>query len=138
MKTIRVNPSEITRKWVLVDAKGEVLGRVASKIASILQGKNNVHFTADSDMGDHVVVVNAAEIVLTGKKADTKTYFRHSTYAGGGKMPGFKEVMAKDGTFPLIHAVKGMLPKNALGRKMVKKLHVYAGAEHPHSAQKPQ
>ena len=138
MKTQFKSKSEITRNWYVIDAKGEILGRVASKVANILMGKNKPDFSKNLDTGDHVVVINSSEIKLTGNKEFQKTYFSHSTYPGGGKSTEFLKAMAKDGTFPLRQAVKGMLPKNARGREIITKLHVYAGAEHQQGAQKPQ
>jgi large subunit ribosomal protein L13 len=125
-------------KWWFVDAKGEVLGRLATRIASRLRGKHNPLFTPHVDTGDWVVVVNADKIVLTGKKMDKKNYYRHSGYIGGLKTTTAKELSEKSPEDLIRFAVKGMLPKNRLGRKLFKKLKVYAGDEHPHDAQMPE
>lgn len=137
MKTAFAKPETISRKWHLVDAKDQVLGRVASNVATLIMGKNKADFSTNMDTGDNVVVINAEAIVLTGKKADTKEYFSHSTYAGGERILSFKQLLAKDPTLPFQKAVWGMLPKNTRGRAMLKKLFIYAGEEHPHKAQNP-
>ena len=128
---------EVERKWVLIDADGVTLGRLATKAAMILRGKDKPQFTPNSDTGDFVVIINADKVVLTGVKADKKEYWRYSGWLGGLHFESFKEAMAKHPERVIEHAVKGMLPKNTLGRAMGKKLKVYAGAEHPHMAQKP-
>ena len=138
MKTAILDKSEITRKWYIVDANKQVLGRFASEIAKILMGKNKPEYSTFQDMGDNVVVINAANVVLSGNKETTKTYFSHSTYPGGGKTISFAEAMEKDPASPLEKAVRGMLPKNTRGREMFKKLFVYGGDIHPHLAQKPE
>ncbi len=138
MKTVVVNTTSIERKWYVVDAQDLVLGRISSKIASILMGKGKPAYSPNQDHGDFVVVVNADKIVLTGKKEDMKTYFRHSGYAGGEKIRSFKEQQALDASVVIKKAVHGMCPKTKLGRAIEKKLFVYAGAEHPHAAQKPE
>lgn len=138
MKTEIVNDKNVERKWLLIDAKDQVLGRVSTQIAHILKGKHKASYSPASDVGDYVVVINADKIVLTGAKADTKSYFSHSTYAGGAKVVGFQAAIEKKPTFPLEHAVKGMLPKNAIGKRMFSKLFAYAGEEHPHAAQSPE
>lgn len=138
MKTQIVNDSNIDRKWLLIDAEGQTLGRLSTKIAELLRGKHKASFSPSVDVGDNVVVVNAEKVVLSGNKANTKEYFSHSTHPGGGKFMSFAHALEKDGAIPVQYAVKGMLPKNSLGRKMIKKLHVYAGSEHPHEAQAPE
>ncbi len=138
MKTKTTTPKDIVRKWYVVDAKGQTLGRLASKIAKILQGKHKPYYAPYLDTGDYVIVINADKIKLTGRKWEQKTYFRHSGYLGGEKIISFRKMMEKQPEFPVINAVRGMLPKNKLGRKMLKKLFVYAGEKHPHAAQKPE
>jgi len=130
--------SEIERKWYVVDAEGKTLGRLASEVASILRGKHKPTFTPHVDTGDHVILINADKIELTGKKLSDKIYYRHSGFAGGLKTRTAGEMRAKYPTKMLELAIKGMLPKGSLGRQMGKKLHVYAGSEHPHQAQKPE
>lgn len=137
MKTYYAKPQEVERAWVLIDATDQVLGRVAVKAAQILKGKHKPQYTPHVDTGDFVVVINADKIRVTGNKAEDKRYYRHSGYPGGLKSESFNEAMAKHPERVIEHAVKGMLPKNTLGRAMGKKLKVYAGAEHPHMAQKP-
>jgi len=138
MKTYSVKAGEIERRWYVVDAEGQVLGRLATEVARVLRGKHKPIYTPHLDTGDFVVVVNAEKIRLTGNKADTKTYFRHSGYMGGEKHIPFRSMLEKHPERILELAIKGMLPKNALGRQMRSKLKVYAGAEHPHQAQQPQ
>lgn len=138
MKTYYAKPSEVEHAWVLIDAEEQVLGRVATKAAHILKGKHKPTYTPHIDTGDYVVIINADKIRLTGNKASAKEYFRHSGFPGGLKSETFGEAMAKHPERVIEHAVKGMLPKNTLGRAMGKKLKVYAGAEHPHMAQQPQ
>jgi large subunit ribosomal protein L13 len=138
MKSYMANPSKIERKWYVVDATGHTLGRLTSEIASILRGKNKPEFTPHVDTGDYVIVVNAEKIKVTGKKLDQKIYYHHSEYVGGMKETTLKDMLAKKPEYVIEHAVKGMLPKGPLGRQMAKKLHVYAGAEHDHAAQKPE
>ena len=130
--------ADIERKWYVVDAEGQVLGRVASQVANILRGKNKPIYTPHTDTGDFVIVINAAKLVLTGKKLDQKKYYHHSGYAGGLKETKYRRLMAEKPEFALRHAVVGMLPNGPLGRQMAKKLKVYAGAEHEHEAQKPE
>ena len=132
------SPSTIERKWYVVDATGHTLGRLASEIASILRGKNKPTFTPHIDTGDYVIVVNADKIKVTGKKLDQKVYYNHSDYVGGMKETTLREKMAKKPEDVIYLAVKGMLPKGPLGREMITKLHVYAGADHKHQAQKPE
>ena len=138
MKTYMPNEAAIERKWYVVDATGLTLGRLASEVAKILRGKNKPIFTPHADTGDYVVVVNAEKIVVTGKKLNDKVYYSHSDYVGGMKETTLKEMLAKKPEKVVELAVKGMLPKGPLGRKMYTKLFVYAGAEHPHAAQKPE
>ena len=138
MKSFMASPSTIERKWYVVDATGHTLGRLASEIASILRGKNKPTFTPHIDTGDYIVVVNADKIKVTGKKMDQKVYYNHSDYVGGMKETTLREKMAKKPEDVIYLAVKGMLPKGPLGREMITKLHVYAGADHKHQAQKPE
>ena len=138
MKTFMASPATIERKWYVVDATNMTLGRLASEVAKVLRGKNKPIFTPHMDTGDYVIVVNAAQVKVTGKKLDQKVYYHHSDYVGGMKETTLKEMMAKKPERVVELAVKGMLPKGPLGRQMYKKLHVYAGAEHPHMAQKPE
>ena len=138
MKTYMAKAETVQRKWYVVDAEGMVLGRLASQVAAILRGKNKPTFTPHVDTGDHVIVLNADKVVLTGDKLNQKFYRRHSGYPGGLKETSYKDLMAKKADLAVIEAVRGMLPKNALGRQMIKKLRVYKGAEHNHAAQKPE
>ncbi len=138
MSTFMANPSTIERKWYVVDADGCTLGRLASEVASVLRGKNKPVFTPNVDCGDYVIVVNAEKIKVSGKKLDDKTYFSHSLYIGGVKELTLRELLDKKPEKVIEYAVKGMLPKGPLGREMFTKLHVYAGAEHEHAAQKPE
>jgi large subunit ribosomal protein L13 len=137
-KTYTATPSTIEKKWVLIDAEDQSLGRVSSEIASILRGKNKPEFTPHMDAGDNVVVINAEKVKLTGKKMWDKEYFRHTGYPGGEKFTTAKEMMEKDPTSLIMMAVKGMLPKTKLGRQLLTNLRVYAGPVHPHSAQQPE
>lgn len=137
MKTYYAKPQEVEREWVLIDATDQVLGRVAVKAAHILKGKHKPQYTPHVDTGDFVVIINADKIRVTGNKAEDKRYYRHSGFPGGLKSESFNEAMEKHPERVIEHAVKGMLPKNTLGRAMGKKLKVYTGAEHPHMAQKP-
>ena len=138
MKTYSAKPGEIERKWYLIDAKDQVLGRLATKAALLLRGKHKPQFTPHVDTGDFVVVINADKIRLSGTKANSKEYYRHSGYPGGLKCETFAEAMQKHPERVIEHAIKGMLPKGSLGRKQATKLKVYAGEEHPHAAQKPE
>ena len=138
MQTYMANPDKIERKWYVVDAEGCTLGRLASGVASVLRGKNKPQFTPHVDTGDYVIVVNADKIKVTGKKMDQKIYYNHSDYVGGMKETTLKEMMAKKPEKVIELAVKGMLPKGPMGRDMIKTLHVYAGPEHKHAAQKPE
>ena len=138
MKTYMANPDKIERKWYVVDAEGQTLGRLAAEVAKVLRGKNKPEFTPHIDTGDNVIVINAEKIKVTGKKLDQKVYYHHSDYVGGMKETTLREMMAKKPEQVIELGVKGMLPKGPLGRTMIKKLHVYAGAEHAHQAQKPE
>ena len=138
MKTHAVKAGEIERRWYLVDAEGKVLGRLATRIATILRGKHKPTFTTHLDCGDHVIIINAKKIRVTGKKLDTKMYYTYSGYRGGLKSVVLSEQLKKHPDRVLIHAIRGMLPKNRLGRAMLKKLKVYAGDKHPHGAQQPE
>jgi large subunit ribosomal protein L13 len=135
MKTYSPSATEIKREWQVVDASGQVLGRLASQVAKLLMGKHKSIYTPHLDTGDYVLVLNAAKVEVSGKKANQKIYYRHSGYPGGLKEITFRELFSKDPTQVVEAAVKGMLPKSRLGRAMFKKLRVYAGSEHPHHAQ---
>lgn len=137
-KTYATTPDVIQRRWWVVDAQGMTLGRVSSKVAQLLRGTHKPYFTPHLDTGDYVIIVNADKIHVTGKRMDQKTYYRHSGYPGGLKSMTLREMMDKFPTRALRLSIKGMLPKGPLGRRMFKKLKVYAGAEHPHQAQQPQ
>ena len=137
MKTFMANPDKIDRKWYVVDAKGATLGRLASEVASVLRGKNKPEFTPHADCGDYVIVINAAEVKVTGKKLDQKIYYNHSEYVGGMRETTLRELLAKKPERVVELAIKGMVPKGPLGRDMYRKLHVYAGENHGHQAQKP-
>jgi large subunit ribosomal protein L13 len=137
MKTHSTKPSEITREWWVVDADGVVLGRLASEVAKRLRGKHKPTFAPHLDVGDHVIVVNASKIVLTGDKLNKKEYIRHSGYPGGLTRVPYAKIMSQKPELVIEKAVKGMLPSNRLGRAMLKKLKVYAGPEHSHDAQRP-
>lgn len=137
MKTYSPKPQHIERRWYVVDAQGQTLGRMASQVAALLRGKHKPIFAPHMDVGDHVIVVNAGGIVLTGDKENKKVAYRHSGYPGGIKATGYATLMSERPVFVVEKAVKGMLPKNRLGRAMIKKLHVIEGAEHPHQAQQP-
>ena len=137
MKTYSAKAEEIARGWSLVDAQGKVLGRLATQIAARLRGKHKPEYTPHADTGDFIVVVNAAKIRVTGRKAERKIYYRHTTYPGGIRQTSFEDLQAKHPTRALQHAVKGMLPKGPLGYAMFRKLKVYANDKHPHAAQQP-
>lgn len=137
MKSYMANPATVERKWYVVDATGIPLGRLASQVAAILRGKNKPTFTPNVDCGDFVIVTNTDKVVLTGKKLEKKLYTYHTGYIGGLKQTPYKEIMAKKSDLAVYEAVKGMLPKNSLGKKMLKKLRVYKGAEHKQQAQQP-
>jgi large subunit ribosomal protein L13 len=136
-KTISANKATIEKGWVVIDAENAVLGRVSSQIAAILRGKNKTSFTPHADCGDHVIVINADKVRLTGNKMTDKVYVRHTGYPGGQRFSTPREVLAKNPRGVIEAAVKGMLPKNRLGRRLFTNLHVYAGTEHPHAAQQP-
>ena len=138
MKTFMANAQTVERKWYVVDADGMTLGRLASQVAAILRGTNKPTYTPHCDTGDHVIVINAAKVVLTGKKLDQKVYYHHSGYAGGLKETKYRKLMAEKPEFAVKHAIIGMMPKGPLGRQMARKLRVYAGTEHEHEAQKPE
>ncbi len=135
--TYSARPADIERKWHVVDADGEVLGRLASRVAMVLRGKHKAMYTPSMDTGDYVVVVNAAKVALTGRKLDRKFHYWHTGYMDGLKTMPYREFLAKDPTGVVRLAVRGMLPKTPLGRAMLRKLKVYAGPEHPHQAQQP-
>ena len=137
MKTYQAKPLEVEREWLVIDAEDQVLGRVATKAAQLLKGKHKPQYTPHVDTGDFVIIINADKIRVTGTKASSKEYYRHSGYPGGLKCETFAEAMQKHPERVIEHAVKGMLPKNTLGRAMGTKLKVYTGSEHPHAAQKP-
>jgi len=138
VKTYSAKPHEIDRKWFVVDAATAPLGRISSRVASILRGKHKPMYTPHMDTGDHVIVINADQLVLTGAKMTDKTYARYSGFQSGLRERTAQEQMDRDSTVVVVHAVKGMLPKNRLGRQMLTKLKVYAGSEHPHASQKPE
>jgi len=138
MKSFMASPETIERKWYVVDAAEYTLGRLASEVAKVLRGKNKPTYTPHIDTGDNVIIINAEKISVTGKKLDQKVYYHHSDYIGGMKETTLREMLAKKPEKVIELAVKGMLPKGPLGREMYTKLHVYAAAEHPHAAQKPE
>lgn len=138
MKSFLAKPNEVVRAWYVIDAEGKTLGRLATEVARLLRGKHKAIYTPSVDTGDYVIVVNAEKVVLTGKKLDQKLYRHHSLHPGGLKEVPYRNLFQQKPTQPLYLAVKGMLPKNSLGRQMIKKLKVYAGPEHNNQAQKPQ
>lgn len=138
MKTYSAKPTDVTRQWYVIDASEAPLGRVSTQAATLLTGKGKPQFTKHIDCGDFVVIINAAQTVVTGDKQDKKIYYHHSNYPGGLKSASFSEKMAKDPTFAITSAIRGMLPPNKLRDERLKRLKVYAGAEHQHEAQKPQ
>lgn len=138
MKTVTPKIEDIERKWYIVDARNQILGRLAAQVARILKGKHKPIYTPHLDVGDHVIIINADKVRVTGRKAQQKVYKRYSGYPGGLKEIVYEKMMEKHPERILEHAIKGMLPKNRLGRKMFKKLRVYAGDQHPHIAQKPE
>ena len=138
MKTYMANAQTVERKWYVVDAAGLTLGRLATRVASVLRGKNKPTYTPNVDCGDFVIIINTDKVVLTGKKLEDKFYRYHTGYIGGLKEISYKKLMAEKSDLAVYEAVKGMLPKNSLGRAMLKKLRVYKGAEHNHAAQKPE
>ena len=137
VRTHVVKVKDIEREWFVVDAAGQTLGRLASNIATVLKGKHKVTYSPHLDVGDYVIVVNADKIAVTGKKMDQKIYYRHTGYPGGIRSISLRDQLQRHPTFAVKAAVKGMLPKNRLGRRMMKKLKVYAGPDHPHQAQQP-
>jgi len=137
-KTYSAKPSEVESKWYIIDAAGKPLGRVATEAAKLLRGKHKPTFTPNIDTGDHVIILNCKEVVLTGRKMDQKVYRHHSGYIGGMKETTAREMMDKKPEEMMFLAIKGMLPKNSLGRQSIKKLRVYAGSEHENAAQKPE
>ncbi len=138
MKSFMANPSNIERKWFVVDATDKTLGRMAAEVAKVLRGKHKPTFTPHMDTGDHVIIINADKIVLTGKKLTQKVYFHHTGYLGGDRYVTAGTMLKNNPVKMVEVAVRGMIPKNRLGEQIFKKLHVYAGAEHPHAAQKPE
>lgn len=131
-------PQEVKRKWFIIDAEGQNLGRISTQIAHLLRGKHNPTFSPSVDTGDYVIVINAGKVKVTGRKLDQKTYVRHSGHIGCRKETKLKDMLKKKPEFALAHAVKGMMPKNNLGREMFSKFHVYAGSDHKHQAQQPE
>ncbi|MBU2862513.1 50S ribosomal protein L13 [Reinekea marina] len=137
MKTFVAKPAEVKRDWYVVDAEGQTLGRLATEIARRLRGKHKAEFTPHVDTGDYIVVINAEKVHVTGRKVKDKQYYRHTGYPGGLKSMSFEKLIAHKGESPIELAVKGMIPRTPLGRAMLKKLKVYVGTEHPHTAQQP-
>ncbi|MEZ4358078.1 MAG: 50S ribosomal protein L13 [Eubacteriales bacterium] len=137
MKTYMASANTVKKEWYVVDAEGKVFGRLASQVASILRGKNKPEYTPFVDTGDYVIIVNADKVVFTGKKLDQKVYYSHSGYVGGLKETKYRKLMEEKPEFALYEAIRRMLPKNSLGRKMLKKVHIYRGPEHEHQAQCP-
>lgn len=138
MKTIFVKPHEVERKWYIIDAAGKRLGRIAAKVASILRGKHKPIYTPHQEVGDYMIIINADKVVVTGNKRKDKLYYNHSGQPGGLRVESFEKVIQRKPTYPLEVAIKGMLPKNRLGRKLFKNVKIYAGEAHPHGAQKPE
>ena len=136
--TTYVKEADVQKKWYLVDANGKVLGRLASRVAHILRGKHKTAFTPNADLGDYVIVINAAKVKLQGKRSELKTYFHHTGYPGGATVESYRELIKKKPEFVFKNAVKGMLPHNRLGKQIFKKLKVYRDGSHPHSAQMPE
>lgn len=137
MKTIFFNENEVSRSWYVIDAAGKPLGRVAAKAAAMVRGKHKTSFAPHQENGDYVVIINAEKVAVTGNKNKDKMYYKHSGYVGGLKSVNFNELIAKKPTEPLMLAIKGMLPKGPLGRKLLANVKIYAGMEHPHKAQNP-
>ncbi len=137
MKTTYIKASEVDKKWYIVDANGQTLGRLSSKIAQVLRGKQKVNYTPHMDMGDFVIIVNAEKVVLSGNKEEQKEYFKHTNYPGGAKTASVKLLRTKNPEFILKNSIKGMLPHNRLGKKILEHLKIYVGEDHPHAAQKP-
>ncbi len=138
MKTIFVKPKDVVRKWYIIDAEDQVLGKVAAKAAGLIRGKHKALYTPHQEVGDYVIIVNAAKAVVTGRKREQKTYYRHSGYPGGLTSETYEKVMKRKPVFPLENAVRGMLPKGRLGRKLFGNVKVYADGRHPHAAQQPE
>jgi len=138
VRTFRAKEKDVEKKWYLVDASGKTLGRLASQVARLLRGKHKPIFTPHVDVGDYVVVINASKVRMTGQRENLKTYFHYTGYPGGAKVVSYKDLIHRKPEFVIEHAVRGMLPHNKLGRRIFKKLKVYAGSEHPHVAQKPE
>ncbi len=138
MKTYMAKGEAVERKWYVVDAEGMVLGRLASQVAAILRGKHKPIYTPHVDTGDHVIIINADKVVLTGNKLDGKKYYRHTGYPGGIRETSYRDLLAKKPEFAVYEAIRRMMPKGPLGRKMLKKVRIYAGAEHQHAAQTPE
>ena len=137
MKTIFIKPQTVEKKWYLIDAEGKNLGRVAVAAANILRGKNKAEYVPHQDLGDYVIIINAAKATVSGNKVEDKMYYRHSMYPGGFREEKYGDVLKRNPTFPMEHAIKGMLPHGKLGRKLFTNVKIYAGSEHPHMAQKP-
>ena len=137
MKTIFVKPQSVVKKWYLIDAEGKTLGRVAAEAAKILRGKNKAEYVPHQDLGDYVIIINAAKASVTGNKMEDKIYYRHSMYPGGLKAESLKKMLDRKPTYPMEHAIKGMLPHGKLGRRLFTNVKIYAGPEHPHQAQQP-
>lgn len=138
MKTVYANPQSVERKWYLIDAQGVRLGRLATKVATLLRGKHKPEFAPHQEIGDYVIVINADKVEVTGRKQERKIYWRHSGFPGSMRGESFQTMIGYNPTYPVEHAIRGMLPKNRLGRKLFKNVKVYAGSEHPHAAQKPE
>ena len=138
MKTVFVNPADAVRTWFVIDAQDKVLGRVAAKVSSMVRGKEKAFFAPHHELGDYVVVINVDKIVVTGKKRQDKMYYKHTGFIGGLKAHNYEAVAARNPATPLELAIKGMLPKGPLGRKLLKNVKIYAGSAHPHAAQNPQ
>lgn len=137
-KTISSNKNTVTKKWVVIDAEGQILGRLASRIATVLRGKDKAYYSPHVDCGDYVIVINAEKIRVTGRKLEQKNYVRHTGYPGGQRTVSIKSMLEKHPERVLMEAVKGMIPKNRLGRRLTTNVRIYAGAEHPHAAQEPE
>jgi large subunit ribosomal protein L13 len=138
MKTIFINPKDVERKWYLIDAENQVLGRIAEKVASIVRGKYKACYTPHQEVGDYVIIINADKLKVTGNKVRNKLYYRHSGYPGGIKVENYAKVISRKPIKPLEKAIKGMLPKGPLGNKLFRNVKIYAGVDHPHAAQKPE
>lgn len=138
MKTIFVKPRDVVRKWYIIDAEGKVLGKVAAKAAELIRGKHKALYTPHQEVGDYVIIVNAAKAAVTGRKQEQKVYYRHSGYPGGLTSEPYEKVIKRKPIFPMEHAIRGMLPKGTLGRKLFSNAKVYADGRHPHAAQQPE